>query len=222
MSYSKPQYEHRCSRRHHKSSACCRSIPVRPARAAPAHHTRASSAHPTALLAPRSFARSVYFLSSSILHKAVDALEAEYEATAGTIQHASTVAQAHWDSVLIGAVLALETRSDMLPLTAVHVGAAFSEGWAGRSGGMQSTTLVWTAGGASDNLVPAMMMMDRWARRHHCNGSVSFTCQKRYTSCSHAKWRRCVSKQGTNLCDRGARPRAVAADLRALAMQVAS
>ena len=147
----------------------------------------------------RSFAKSTtYFLSAPIVRQVVESFGTLFARS----NHRAIAAQPQWEAVHTGMALALGATSAMGPLTAVHAGTTFSEGWGSTSDGVRSSTLVWHAG--SSHLAHAIVLLDRWAKRHRCNASVALVCQRTYTSCSGAPWRRCDAKQGTDHCDTSA------------------
>ena len=196
------------------------------------------------LLCGHSYAKGhLFFLSAFLVRKVVHSSEVQLEATAVTASLAAAGCDESrdlcdlgravpWDDgIFAGAALALggqsaEAAAQAPPLlTAVHVGGGrgFNEGWGGWSGGVGRSTLVWHAGATKHNLLATIPLLDRWIPRHHCNHTSARleACQRTYTACSGARWRRCKSKHdAASVCDS---PNATAyvGDLRTLVARAA-
>ena len=177
---------------------------------------------PSLLLCGHSYAKGhLFFLSASLVRTVVHSSEVQLEATAvaaslaaaGCDESRDLGRAVPWDDgIFTGAALALgvqpaEAAAQAPPLlTAVHVGGGrgFNEGWGGWSGGVGRSTLVWHAGATKHNLLATIPLLDRWIPRHHCNQTSARleACQRTYTACSGARWRRCKSKHGAaSVCD---------------------
>ena len=86
-------------------------------------------------------------------------------------------------------------------LAYVHMGSAVFGEAAGRAysrGGMKETTLVW-----HDKQTARTAQYHDWAAKAHCYTEardVRLNCFSQWTSCSGARWRRCLYLQNYTAC----------------------